>query len=695
MKKKLFDGKLYLEGLRQTKVLGITIAIITIVFSALFPLYELIEEYQNGPFHNFSSSWQLDLLSFAPLLIMFMFLAPVLLTLQLFSFLNKRNGSDFYHALPCTRNCLFISFCLSIITWLAGTILTTLLVNALLYSLTPGCMFSWSFIPNCFFSYFFGALLVMAIMMLAKSMTGTAFNNIIVALLIMLFPRFLTYMFDFMLTDMAVIIETGSLGIFSDFSYNIPVRFALGNFLIYEEIQLDFIGGMIYTFILAMIYFAIALLLFQKRKSETAQRAATSKWMQHVFRCLVTIPVTFFFFESNSFFSFLVAFLITLLVYFGYELITTKKVKNLLKALPMFFAVLAFDVLFCFSLVVTNNIVLGSVQDPSQIQSVGIDFDGYSYVGDHYNKMLADKHFVDDADLEKMVAEALEETIASIKDGTHSKKLYQSGQYYEYLVSIKKDNGTVLQRNIMFTIDQVTYAKERYEKETAYQEKLVQLPDKKGIDRICVDGVSIENSEELWNCFSREYNALTHEEKCSVNGVLDNSQGMVTVGGEESRISIEVYGFIGTDGFTVNYQIGKTQFPDTYTWCLSFLNKQDMGIIDMFWKEADGGQNSGYGYEIWFSKADVESTEYCCFVGNEDALYWPAETMERYKTIPEDLMLIKTALSRPVSIEKPIYKLTVRKNIKEDDFSYMDVSGCVYFNLTEEEYEVLKEYLPK
>ena len=288
MKNKIFNGKLYLEGLRQTKIAGIILGIITIFLSVLSPISYIIDYYAN-------SGQERDVVQ-----------------IDFMEFLNKRKGSDFYHSLPCTRNCLFLSFSVAILTWIAGIILTTVLLTWALFSVAPGVIVSWIFVPYSFFTFFSGALLVMAIMLLAKSLTGTTFNSLVVAGIICYFPRLLTHMFDEMLTEMAPVLQSGTLGIFSNLAYNIPVYYSIGDFfMLYEEYGLSFIGGIIYTMVLAGIYFGFALWIFQKRKSETAQSATLSNWLQHIFRCLITLPVTFIYLGlwssySDDFFSFFV-----------------------------------------------------------------------------------------------------------------------------------------------------------------------------------------------------------------------------------------------------------------------------------------------------------------------------------------------------------------------------------------------------
>lgn len=68
-----------------------------------------------------------NFLQMHPLLVLtFTVFAPVMM-LYLFSFLNKRNSSDFYHSLPNTRLSLFFSFFAAVMTWvIAASVISSL-----------------------------------------------------------------------------------------------------------------------------------------------------------------------------------------------------------------------------------------------------------------------------------------------------------------------------------------------------------------------------------------------------------------------------------------------------------------------------------------------------------------------------------------------------------------------------------------
>ena len=122
MKKRFFDVGLYLDGLRQLRIIGVMMFVILELEAILMPLGQYINILQrqgNGDLFyagigvvNFSGMHPLLLLSFTVF-------APVMV-LYLFSFLNKRSSSDFYHALPNTRVSLFFSFFAAVITWVTA-----------------------------------------------------------------------------------------------------------------------------------------------------------------------------------------------------------------------------------------------------------------------------------------------------------------------------------------------------------------------------------------------------------------------------------------------------------------------------------------------------------------------------------------------------------------------------------------------
>ena len=195
--KKPFSVGLYIEGLRQLRIVGILGAILLFCSSAITVVDNALSTQRQMELYQDSSIVlaNLSALEVAPLLLLlFSVFAPVM-TLWLFHFMNKRNSSDFLFAIPQTRMALYCSYTSSIVTWLA-----ILALSGLIGVLIPAAIFStYINIPyHALFlltlSCFLYSLQVMAAILVAMSITGTMFSNIILSGLILFAPRLLIFM---------------------------------------------------------------------------------------------------------------------------------------------------------------------------------------------------------------------------------------------------------------------------------------------------------------------------------------------------------------------------------------------------------------------------------------------------------------------------------------------------------------------
>ena len=95
--KNIFSYKLYLQGLRKIRTAGVAMAIVIIVLNAWIPINCITSGGNHGRYVT-----SVDAGMFAPFGFLLMFFAP-LLVYNMFSFLNERKGSDFFHSLPQKR----------------------------------------------------------------------------------------------------------------------------------------------------------------------------------------------------------------------------------------------------------------------------------------------------------------------------------------------------------------------------------------------------------------------------------------------------------------------------------------------------------------------------------------------------------------------------------------------------------------
>ena len=117
MKKTLFSFGIYKESMRRLRVIGF-IALVFLLVVQMSPViigvvdYAMMGKTSQAPTaENFATlTWAMATVS--------TLVAP-LMVLIAFSIFNKRASSDFYHALPYTRPCVFVSIMAAVYTWTA------------------------------------------------------------------------------------------------------------------------------------------------------------------------------------------------------------------------------------------------------------------------------------------------------------------------------------------------------------------------------------------------------------------------------------------------------------------------------------------------------------------------------------------------------------------------------------------------
>lgn len=292
MKQRFFSVKLYVEGIRQLKVVGVIFLIIATLVNCILPLIELL--VKAGVFEMESPTTEASALDMSQFTFILVVLAAIIMTFNLFKFLNKRSGSDFYHSLPVTRPCLFFSLCASVLTVVVFVFAIPILLAGLLYVIA-GVKFLWDISALCLLSYALCALLLMACTLFGMSLTGTFISGFMMGLIVFLLPRILIMVYTSLLNNLTVIADVQTLNIFTYPAYNLPVNLCLSFFSITSMSWAEaicFLPGMLYTAVLGFVYLAVACLLFTFRKSETAEQSAPNRILQHIYRCIVALPIS-------------------------------------------------------------------------------------------------------------------------------------------------------------------------------------------------------------------------------------------------------------------------------------------------------------------------------------------------------------------------------------------------------------------
>ncbi|MCL2488591.1 MAG: hypothetical protein FWE80_07900, partial [Oscillospiraceae bacterium] len=419
-KKRVFDGKIYLEGIRQLKMVGITATVILTVLSILPPLTSLIDilSYSADKPSVRQASTDNYLLILA-----YCVVAP-LLALVMFRYLNHRNASDFYHALPAPRVCQFMSFFAAALTWVMAAIIISNGVTLIF----------WVFLSKYFFINLASSLvfmlgimaasfLVLASVALAMTVTGTGFTNVIVSLLLIFMPRFVTTAFTSAAATSLWIVDNMSLFPLLDGRYNIVTGSVFGSvrFLFRSENPFQYWPGILYTFVLGLIYTAAAVFLYIRRRSESAEKSAPNYFLQSVYRITLAMFLCVFacggivsgmldgYGFSNA--SYIVLYTLAVLIYFTYELFTTRRIKSLARAVPGLAVLAAINLVFIFGAVGINNALLNDVPALENIGAIRLlpgDPDDYLQ-----NKVQGYK--ITDPESIEIAHSALEKAVSSIK----------------------------------------------------------------------------------------------------------------------------------------------------------------------------------------------------------------------------------------------------------------------------------------
>lgn len=461
MKKRIFSPRLYLDGIKQLRIIGVLSTIAIALIGVISPVMRYLNTMDYGSFADYSPS-QVNFFEMNQLiLLVFCAIAP-LMALYLFSFLNKRESSDFYHAIPETRQCLFLSFFASIVTWLLFIIVSTAAIITVSYALLPHLYtVNYASVFSTSFNAFTGSLLVAASVVIAMTATGTVFSNVLVSLLLIFLPRLLIQLAIMGISDALPLVNGLPFANVLSYQYNVPVGFVFGIMFGDYEIALASLSSGIYTLVIGLIYSAIALVLFVRRSSEAAGQSAPNRALQAIYRVLIGAVLTAIavyglfdtlasgdYPDAEMLGTIVILMVISLVLMLAFEVITTRRFKGLMKcAGTSIVALLAFGGLYLGGMYGLYHITASYSPEADEIQSVRV-LASTRYYGtlDYFETKVSEIEMTDDV-AKKIVAKQLQYSLDLLD--TSRDRFYQSELS---LVSVGiKSGGTTHLRNILMS----------------------------------------------------------------------------------------------------------------------------------------------------------------------------------------------------------------------------------------------------
>lgn len=472
MKKSWFNYKLYLDGINQLKIIGIMGAIIMACAAFLIPMGYNIENANYG--ESINRVWTVigrvcsyDILGMNPCIVLTFLIVVPLMTMYLFGYMNKRNACDFYHAIPDTRESLFISYGAAVLSWNAVLVIESVLISLISAGIFEYVELRPENMAVTIINMIVGCIFMFGVFAIAMSVTGTVFSNLAVAIMILVAPRVIVTSYIVFISESNPLITSYGLsgGIFDD-RLNVVTNLVTG-FVIRGTYQGVYMwSSFVYTLFVGLIYSGFGMWLFKIRKSETATQSAVNNVLQSILRLIPAmliclLPMVFIFesligqysIDARDIYVLAVFYIIAIIAYVLYELITTKKLKNVIKSLPGLVWLVIYNVVMIVAMVIGYNVLLNDVPDVSDVKSVNICL-GYYYGDDEIREYNVDKFSKVDyesEEIKELLVGALERNVEAVKNDE---------SLYAYENEEDEYNSSIL-RAVKVTFDEGLFSSER------------------------------------------------------------------------------------------------------------------------------------------------------------------------------------------------------------------------------------------
>ena len=519
-----------MEGIRQLRIIGFIFLIIYVLEAVLIPLNKI-------NYNQYSSrSMMIGINHMHPVIYLtYTVLAPIM-TLYLFRFLTKRNSSDFYHSIPHTRTCLYISYIAAILTWVGVILFVSSGISVCIFYWLPHYSVRISMVIPYIIGVFTASIGVVCGVLLAQCITGTVLSNIIVSGIIFFFPRLLT----FAITE-NILNKTYGLIPSEHFMPALNGKYNLITAIFFNRNGLSVFtkySSWIYTFILAIIYFAAGLYLFNKRHSENAENPASSRWLQAVYRICITlafclIPICTIcqddLWSTTDFTGIFTLYCIAVVIYFLFEIITTKTVRNLLKVIPGLIVIAVLNAGIIFFINTVSDYQLNLCPEPSEVAYINtITLESESNFvrvssdnAYRFSDILCENIKISDEEIIAATLEALESDIKHLKFNPELSYEYMyrdSNMFRTFAIHMKNGRTYYRRINVNQTLSSSSklYAmiNNYLSDNLKYMESLEHLSDFKDT-AINLSDKNATNTQkkDLYNTFLEDYATFSLEEK--------------------------------------------------------------------------------------------------------------------------------------------------------------------------------------
>lgn len=399
--KKLFSWKLCREGMRQVRLIGILTLVIVLVASVAVIVGEYLDALYwielNSDMVDYSKSYHNSVAIYdVNPYILFTIFSVFIMVISLFGFMNKRNECDFYHSLPHTRLCVYLSLLASVLIWNVAIIAAGVSASAITIGILPYVEHQAAYLMNYICNAVAAVMLVSTTTVFAMTLTGTTLSNVIAAGIFLFVPRACMLVYVAMLSEALPFVPIAANSFLLDVDNNVlwGILAALmgeGDGFLTEWTTFG------YSVLVAVLYAVAAAFMFVRRKSEAATKASINAGLQYVFRLIPAFLISLISiygiltvytdgdgFRDEDIFYLIIVYIVAVIAYFLYEAITTRKLKNLIKAIPGLIGLVVLNLVFLGALIGNYEKELNFQPEKDEVDFIYIKDDEDAYRANYF-----------------------------------------------------------------------------------------------------------------------------------------------------------------------------------------------------------------------------------------------------------------------------------------------------------------------
>lgn len=340
-------------------------------------------------------------------------------------------------------------------------------------------------------------------------------------------------------------------------------------------------AGILYTGVLGLGYTVLAGFFHHFRASETAGKSAPNCVLQHVYRCAISLPVFLVLgaalasedwrlpFSDAALFWVLLLF--ALAVYFIYELVTTRKARNLLPAL----CVLPVVVVVGFGLPLLGRAVgermLRAVPAAEEVAYANLGMEPFGGMESYAELQISDVD-AEDEELLSVLTGALDSTVAMYDGRTDSS---YGSSYFPMGVRFHLRSGEEITRRVNFRDSDLARLAALLSQQDAYREVLARLPAEDEILAVDGPGWSQQDDRDFFALYREEYAALSYADQLLLQLSLPTYRSDLVPASDlqDSSLAFRLSGVADGQSFYASYAITE-KTPQTFLQAVQRVNEE-------------------------------------------------------------------------------------------------------------------------